>query len=79
MKEPREEIICVCFGITDREIEKAVRDNKLTTVEQATNCTKAGNRSPGAGPSIIADVTLISGNPLGQLMPRKHEPTSYEA
>jgi NifU-like protein len=40
--EPGAEIICECFGITDLEIEKAVRENRLTTVEQVTNYTKAG-------------------------------------
>jgi len=39
---PGAEIVCECFGITDREIEKAVRENHLTTVEQVTNYTKAG-------------------------------------
>jgi NifU-like protein len=36
------QIVCECFGITDREIEKAVTENRLTTVEQVTNYTKAG-------------------------------------
>lgn len=36
------EIVCQCFGITDREIENAVRENHLTTVEEVTNYTKAG-------------------------------------
>jgi NifU-like protein len=36
------EIICECFGVTDREIEKAVRENNLSTVEEVTDYTKAG-------------------------------------
>jgi NifU-like protein len=40
--EPGAQIVCECFGITDREIEKAVRENHLTTIEQVTNYTKAG-------------------------------------
>jgi NifU-like protein len=36
------EVICECFGVTDREIEKAVRENNLSTVEEVTNYTKAG-------------------------------------
>lgn len=36
------EVVCECFGLTDRQIEKAVRDNNLKTVEDITNYTKAG-------------------------------------
>jgi len=37
-----EEILCECFGVTDREIKKAVKENNLTSVEEVTNYTKAG-------------------------------------
>ncbi|MBC8420084.1 MAG: Fe-S cluster assembly protein NifU [Pseudomonadota bacterium] len=36
------EIVCECFGVTDRQIEKAIRENNLATVEEVTNYTKAG-------------------------------------
>jgi len=36
------EIVCKCFGITDREIERVTRENNLTTREQVTHYTKAG-------------------------------------
>ena len=36
------QIVCECFGVTDREIERAVKENHLTTVEEVTNYTKAG-------------------------------------
>jgi len=35
-------IICNCFGVTEEEIERVVRENGLTTIEQVTNYTKAG-------------------------------------
>jgi NifU-like protein len=43
-KLPREdsEIVCECFGVTQREIEDGVRHNNLTTLEQVTDYTKAG-------------------------------------
>jgi NifU-like protein len=40
--EPGAKIICECFGVTDREIERAIRENNLTTVEDVTHFTKAG-------------------------------------
>lgn len=35
-------IVCHCFGVTDKKIERAIRENNLRTVEQVTNYTKAG-------------------------------------
>ncbi len=36
------QIICECFGVTDKEIQRAIRENNLLTVEDVTNYTKAG-------------------------------------
>ncbi|MFZ7113603.1 MAG: Fe-S cluster assembly protein NifU [Desulfatiglandales bacterium] len=36
------EIVCECFGVTDLEIEKAIRENNISSVEEVTNFTKAG-------------------------------------
>jgi len=35
-------IVCVCFNVTDLEIEKAVKENSLKSLEDVTNFTKAG-------------------------------------
>jgi len=35
-------VICNCFGVTEEEIERVVRENNLKTVEQVTNYCKAG-------------------------------------
>ena len=42
VKEQEGEIVCECFGVTDLEIERAIRENNLSTVEEVTNYTKAG-------------------------------------
>jgi NifU-like protein len=36
------DVVCNCFGVTRQEIERAVRENNLTSVEEVTNYTKAG-------------------------------------
>jgi NifU-like protein len=36
------EIVCECFGVTDKEIERVIRQNGLKTREEVTNYTKAG-------------------------------------
>ena len=71
-KEPGEEIICECFGITDREIEKAVKENHLTTVEEVTNYTKAGGGCSNCHEKIqgIIDRIYVGGEPEA---PKEHK------
>jgi len=35
-------LVCECFGVTDKEIERAVRENDLKSIEDVTNYVKAG-------------------------------------
>ncbi len=35
-------VVCNCFGVTESEIERVIRENNLTTVEDVTNYCKAG-------------------------------------
>ena len=49
-------LVCTCFNVHESEIVEAVRINKLTTVEQVTNYTKAGGacgRCKGAIQAIL--------------------------
>jgi NifU-like protein len=41
-KQQEGEILCECFGVTDQEIERVIRENGLKTREEVTNYTKAG-------------------------------------
>ncbi len=36
------EVVCECFGVTDMEVIRAIKESNLTTVEEITNFTKAG-------------------------------------
>ena len=40
-------VVCTCFGVTETEIEKVIRENNLTAVEQVTNYCKAGGGCGG--------------------------------
>lgn len=40
--EPEGELVCKCFGVTDVQIRRAIRENRLTTLEEVTDFTKAG-------------------------------------
>ncbi|MCU0847026.1 MAG: Fe-S cluster assembly protein NifU [Spirochaetes bacterium] len=46
------EIICHCFGVTDKLIRKVISENKLKTVEDVTNYTKAGGACGSCIPRI---------------------------
>ena len=53
------EIVCKCFGVTDREIIKAIRENDLKTVEQVTYYTKAGGGCAQCHPKIEAIIETV--------------------
>ena len=49
-------VVCTCFNVHESEIVEAVRINRLTTIEQVTNYTKAGGacgRCKGAIQAIL--------------------------
>ena len=45
--ELKGKVICTCFGVTENEIERVIKDNDLTTVEEVTNYCKAGGGCGG--------------------------------
>ncbi|MGC8494540.1 MAG: Fe-S cluster assembly protein NifU [Syntrophobacteraceae bacterium] len=47
-----DKIVCECFGVTQKEIERAVVENRLTSVEEVTNYTKAGGGCGNCHPMI---------------------------
>jgi len=59
-KKVEGEIVCECFGVTDIEIERAVRENNLKSIEDVTNFVKAGGGCESCHDKIqkIIDATL---------------------
>ncbi|MHC5035857.1 MAG: Fe-S cluster assembly protein NifU [Planctomycetota bacterium] len=64
-KQAEGRVVCTCFGVTEPEIERAIRENHLTTVEDVTHYTKAGG---GCG-NCQADIKAILERVTGTLPP----------
>lgn len=54
-------VVCECFGVTDLEIEQAIRENGLRTVEEVTNYTKAGGGCESCHPKIQEILNRLQG------------------
>jgi NifU-like protein len=61
-------VVCTCFGVTESEIERVIRENDLTTVEQVTNYCKAGGGCGGCHGEIEKIIEKIQGDKAGQLL-----------
>ncbi len=55
------EIVCKCFGVTDKEIERVAKENDLTSLEQITDFTKAGGGCQACHPKIETILTKLWG------------------
>jgi len=60
-KELEGKVVCNCFGVTEKEIERVVRENGLTTIEQVTNYTKAGGGCTQCHDEIQAIIDRVTG------------------
>jgi NifU-like protein len=55
------EVICHCFGATDKEIEKIAREQKRTTAEEITDACKAGGGCGQCIPGIEEIINRVIG------------------
>lgn len=60
-KEKEGTIVCTCFSVTDLEIERAIKDNNLATVQDVTDYTKAGGGCGGCKPHIQEILDRVHG------------------
>jgi NifU-like protein len=61
-------VVCTCFGVTENEIERVIRENDLTTVEQVTNYCKAGGGCGGCKGEIEKIIENIQGEKAGRIL-----------
>ena len=69
-------VVCTCFGVTNKEIERVIRENNLTTVEQVTNYSKAGGGCGGCKGEIEKIIQRVQGDKIKQVpvsVPRRGE------
>ncbi len=66
------EIICHCFGVTEKLLRKVIKENGLKTVEDVTNYTKAG----GACGSCIPKIEDVLHEMLGEMAQEAQTPPS---
>ena len=59
--EDQEKLVCVCFGVTEKDIERTIRENNLSTVADVTNYTKAGGGCGGCIPLLEDIITRVTG------------------
>lgn len=61
-KEIEGEIVCECFGVTDLQIQRAVTENHLTSIEDVTDYVKAGGGCGNCHDSIQNIIDQVLGN-----------------
>jgi len=54
-------VVCTCFGVTENEIERVVRENNLSTVDDVTNYCKAGGGCGGCKGQIEKIIDSVRG------------------
>jgi NifU-like protein len=56
------EIVCECFGVSDVQIERAVKENGLTSIEDVTDYVKAGGGCGNCHDKIQFIIDTVLGN-----------------
>ncbi len=61
-KEIEGEIVCECFGVTDVQIERAVKENHLSSIDDVTDYVKAGGGCGHCHDQIQEIIDKVLGN-----------------
>ncbi|MBF0505357.1 MAG: Fe-S cluster assembly protein NifU [Nitrospirae bacterium] len=72
--EAGQRLVCKCFDVTEEKLRKVIKENRLTTLEDVTNYTKAGGGCGTCIPdieAILRDIWALKPVPLRPAEPRK--------
>ncbi len=61
VKETQGNVVCECFGVTDLEIERAVKEDNLTTIDEIIHHLKAGGGCGKCHDDIEAIIHRVRG------------------
>lgn len=73
-KEIDGEVICHCFGTTDKEIEAAIRHNDAKTVEDLTDICKAGGGCGNCVPELEEIIKQVTAKMEAEKNTSVHKP-----
>ena len=76
-KKPEGELVCECFGVTDVQIEKAITEHSLRSIEQITNYIKAGGGCGNCHEKIEAIIAKVTGT-VAEKPPKPKKLTNIE-
>ena len=68
------QVTCICFGVTEKDIRRAIEENHLTTVEEVTNYTKAGGGCGGCQDEIQELINQALGQVHADRLPEPARP-----
>jgi NifU-like protein len=74
------EVVCDCFGVTDLEVVRAIKESNLHSVEEITNFTKAGGGCGKCEEKLdeILKRTISDGLKVVQVRPAKKRMTTLQ-
>jgi NifU-like protein len=71
------EIVCECFGVTDKQIERVVAENHLSTIEDVTDYVKAGGGCEKCHDRIQEIIDEVTGTAPAP-KPKRHQLTNIQ-
>jgi NifU-like protein len=68
------DVVCHCFGVTDKEIERVTRENNVQSLEELTNACKAGGGCGNCLPELQKIIDRVRGEQAAAAAPPTKKP-----